>query len=480
MTEKVDVVIVGSGFGGGIPALRLAEAGRKVVCLEWGKRNTAKDFRQSWDPRYLATLYNVLNSRDFTTLIRRARTLGGGSVLFAGVCLRSPREVFDYVDSTGYKPWPDEVNREVLNPFYDLVEAKLKIRQARWDEVPKAGGTFAKMLANVGKTCDRTCFDYVDCQQCGFCESGCIYGRKITLLDTYIPEAEALGAEFRTECEAYDLEKDPDGYRVRYHDRDGNWQEIKGELLILAASAVETPCILLRSRASLPNLSSQVGKNYHNNGDIAFYFLLPESWPSAELFKGRDNAAVMCYAYWAEHRITFHPGCNPPGIFAAIDIHRRAGPGSLPWGLEHKQMVKKYYPDHMLGVLAIGLIDSVGEVGITDDGLPRIDLPLAPYLQSYISRVEGVMQALADGNGAELLYTAAGETYEHGDAHCLATCRMGYDPAQSVCNPYGEVHNYPGLFITDSSTIPAGTGVNPALTIAANAERIADYIVKNR
>ncbi|MCX5868272.1 MAG: GMC family oxidoreductase [Proteobacteria bacterium] len=479
MAEKVDVVIVGSGFGGGIPALRLAEDGRKVVCLEWGKRNTAKDFLQSWDPRYLATLYNVLNSRDFTMWVRRARTLGGGSVLFSGACLRSPREVFDYVDLTGYKVWPDEITREVMNPFYDLVEAKLKIRQVRWDEVPKAGGTFAKMLANLGKTCDRTCFDYENCLQCGFCEAGCTYSRKITLLDTYIPEAESLGAEFRTECEAFDLEKEPGGYRVRYQDRYGNWQEIEGGLVILAASAIETPCILLRSRAHLPNLSSQVGKNYNNNGDIAFYFLLPEGWPSAELYKGRTNAAVMCYAFWAEHRITFHPGCNPPGIFSAVEIHRRAGPGSLPWGLEHKQMVKKYYPDRMLGVLAIGLIDSVGEVGITEDGRPWVDIPMTAYLQNYISRVEGVMQTIAEGNGAELLYTAL-DGYEHGDAHCLATCRMGRDPARSVCDPYGEVHSYPGLFVSDGSTIPAGTGVNPALTIAANAERIADYIVKNR
>ena len=86
---------------------------------------------------------------------------------------------------------------------------------------------------------------------------------------------------------------------------------------------------------------------------------------------------------------------------------------------------------------------------------------------------------IGEASNAELIHTAA-DGYEHGDAHPLATCRMATGPDKGVCNAYGEVFGYPRLFVSDGASIPGGTGVNPAETIAANAERIADYIVQNR
>ena len=104
---------------------------------------------------------------------------------------------------------------------------------------------------------------------------------------------------------------------------------------------------------------------------------------------------------------------------------------------------------------------------------------MTEHLAAYIDRVAGVGRQIADETGAKLLRTAD-DGYEHGDAHPLGTCRMGDDPEFAPCTPFGELRGYPGLFCTDGSSIPGGTGVNPANTIAANAERIATWLVANR
>lgn len=478
MPEHVDVVIIGSGFGGSIPALRLTERGKKVVVLERGRRNTGRDFRQSWDPRYLINLYTVYSAENYSIFFRIAKSLGGGSIMFSGAMLRSPSEVFEYRDASGYRVWPAGITRSVMDPYYTIVERMMQVNQPLWENVPGAGGAFAKLFANIGKTCDRGRFPWVGCRECGFCEAGCIYDAKKNLMFNYIPMAEALGAEFRTECEAIDLKPTGGGYTVRYRDRNGDEQFIEGTICILGAGAIESAAILLRSqmKGDLPSLSDQTGKNFNNNGDTAFYFLLPKDFADFRAYKGRNNAAVISYAFWKEHKITIHTGCQPPAVFAGLEIHKK---GRLPWGLEHKHFVKENYLNRLIGCLAIGLIDPPGEISVGSDGLPLISLPTTPALQAYMDRVEGIAQEIAGGNNAEVLQTL-NNGYEHGDAHHLGTCRMGDDPVKSVTDVNGEVQNYPNLFVADSGSIPGGTGVNPSLTIAANAERIGRWIAQNR
>jgi choline dehydrogenase-like flavoprotein len=246
--------------------------------------------------------------------------------------------------------------------------------------------------------------------------------------------------------------------------------------VLRAAGAIETPAILLRSRADLPDLSPHVGKNFSNNGDVAWYFALPEGhrFPRYRLWAGRNNAVMITYAFWDEHRITIHTGSNPPGVIAAVDIAREGG---LPYGLAHKRLMRELYPSRLVGAIAIGLAPATGEVTIDGRGNVHVSLPLTPELGAYMDRVIGVARQMAAANGAEILRTAR-EGYERGGAHPLGTCRMGDDPRESVTTPEGEVRGTPGLFVTDASTLPGGTGANPALTIAANAERIARRIVE--
>ncbi len=473
-----DVLVVGSGFGGSIPALRLAEAGRSVLVLERGPRLSAKDYRQDWSMQNMDKLFVHYMSDEYEVFFRYGRGIGGGSLTYAGAALRSPSEVFEYRDRTGYRVWPAAVTRAVMEPFYDAAETMMFVSQARWDEVPAAGGAFAMMLDRIGKTCDRSRYPYVNCLQCGFCMVGCIYDRKMTLAHTYIPAAEALGAEFRENCRVERIRPVAEGYTAVYVDAQGRTREVTGRLLILAANALETPAILLRSAADLPDLSPQVGKNLNNNGDVALMWELPADFPDFNLHMGRNNAGVITYAFWDEHRITIHPGCTGPGIFGALEVQADGdgAPPEYPFGLAYKRFIREKYPKKLLSALAIGLLDPLGEVGVRS-GMVHFRFPQDDYLRAYIERVAGIGRQIAAGSGARLLRT--NDTgWEHGDAHPLGTCRIGDDPERAPCDPFGELRGYPGLFVADSASIPGGTGVNPALTIAANAERIAAHLVE--
>jgi len=478
--EAVDVLIVGSGFGGSIPALRLAEAGREVLVLEQGERLTEKDFEQSWSFRPQSRLFNTYTAKDFDVFFRYGKGLGGGSLTYAAAMLRAPSKVFEYVDSAGYGVWPEAVSREVLDPHYEMVEEMMSVRRATWDEVPKAGGCFAMLLDNMGLTCDRAMYPMVDCLQCGFCMAGCPFGRKQHLGKNYIPQAEVAGAEFRTGCQVDTVEAKGGNYVVHYRDPNDIERQVEAPLVVMAASALETPAILLRSSGKLPDLHPQVGRNLNNNGDVALVFQLPEDFPDAYLYMGRNNAGMITYAFWEEHGITIHAGAGPPALFAALDCVMDDGSlPTVPLGLEFKKFMRENYPHRLISSLAIGLVDGNGVVTVDSNGLLQFDFPMTDQMAAYIDRVAGVGRQIAKANGASLLRTAA-PSFEHGDAHPLGTCRMGDDEELSPCTANGELRSHPGIFCTDGSSISSGTGVNPAHTIAANAERIAAYLVAQR
>jgi len=470
--ETFDAVIIGSGFGGSVAAARLAGDGRSTLLLERGRSYGAADFRQSYDVFNMSRFYRAYSTRDYKVFFRTANLLGGGTEIFSGACLRSPSEAFDFVEDGGYRAWPAGIDRAVMDPYYERAEVMMQVSRARWEEVPKVGAIFARMLASMGLTCDRSRYNYVDCLQCGFCETGCIFGRKKGATFNYIPEARRQGCRVRTGCEAVAVKAEGGGYRVVYRDARGRECMVFGRLVVLAANAIETPAILLRSRPHLPRLNDQVGRNFNQNGDVGFAMELASPVSGYKIYMGRTNAGVITYAFWKEHRITIHPGAPPPAIFAGLDVHR---PGGKTFGLEAKRLAMSLYPDRMLAGLVIGMIPGYGRITLRRDR-PSIDFPLTKGLKAYLVRVESVLREIARAGGARLLYTD-GSGFERGDAHPLASCRIGDDPARSACDPTGQVWDCPGLYVADASAVPCGTGVNPALTVAANAERISDGII---
>lgn len=479
--ERVDVVCIGSGYGGAIPATRLAEATMKVVVLERGPRYATKDLKQSDDPRYITKVVDLVVARS-NVAFRTGKAVGGASIPMDGAHFRMPQKSFEARDSSGRRYWPAAYSRAALDPYYARVEAMLKVRQFGWNEVSKSGGLFAKMLDAAGASCERSPMNYTDCVQCGFCAQGCTFDKKMTLLHTYIPRAEAAGAEFRDGCDVRTIEPDGTGYIVRYL-KDGVGSELWAQRVVVGGGGIHTPALLLRSKSKLPGLTAHVGEHFNNNGEHGIVGFLPPEFDDLSkyfAYKGADNAAVMTFHWFESDGFSLHPGGGlEPSLFAG-GFEGPEGHAVLPkrsWGLEYKRFVESVYPHRVIAFSSLGLAEGHRAVTIDDKGAPDVvDRDRTAY-DAYLDRLEARIAEVGKQTGVTLLPVTSRKLAGTTSAHLLSSSRMAETAADGVVSPDGQVFGHDNLWICDASSMPFALGVNPALTISAIAERTAERIV---
>src|SRR3954465_14161172 len=300
MAERVDVCIVGSGFGGSISAFRLSELYRAagvdpkhILVLERGARFKHTDFRQSMAIANLARVYNLIQSSGGAgsviapgpngVQVVTANAVGGGSNLYLAASLRSPQETFERRDHRAddgedRRMWPKQISRKTLDPYYARAEAGLRVRRPTWGQVSKSGGLWAATLNAAGHTCDRVplAIDPHRCVDAKWCHTGCIFGAKNTLNTNYLASAERAGVRVRPNRQAEQVRRSTTaGYRyvvsASVMDKEGAAPprqrppgepgEIGCRGLVLCAGARGTPPLLMRSREALPSLSSHVGRH---------------------------------------------------------------------------------------------------------------------------------------------------------------------------------------------------------------------------
>src|SRR4051812_37479236 len=221
MAERVDVLIIGSGFGGSISAYRLSElylaAGvdpKRILVLERGRRFKHTQFRQSMDIGHLSDVYNLAQSSGGAgsliapgpggVQVVTANAVGGGSNLYLAASLRAPREVFERRDHRAddgpdRRMWPREISRSSMDRYYARAERGLRGSRPTWGQVSKSGGLWAATLAAAGHTCDRVplAIDPGRCVDAKWCHTGCIFGAKNTLNTNYLASAEGAGVRVR-------------------------------------------------------------------------------------------------------------------------------------------------------------------------------------------------------------------------------------------------------------------------------------------
>ncbi len=322
--EHFDAVVVGSGFGGSVTALRLGEAGMRVCLLERGKPYPPGSFPRSpwgtshnlWDPSEgLHGLFNIWEFRGLGGIVSSG--LGGGSLLYSNVLIRKDAATFvrEDLEHGGWEHWP--VTYEDLEPYYERHEAMLQAKpypldQPPYDRTPKTnalrhaaerlglewylpklavtfapdGGAPATGRQIVGEQENLHGIPRQTCRMCGECNFGCNYGSKYTLDYNYLSFAKLRhGVEIRTRCEAKTLAPRPGGgYSVGYVDhseavegerRQAPLQEktLAADRLVLCGGTFGSTYLLLRNRANFPGLSERLGTGFGGNGDLLTFVM---------------------------------------------------------------------------------------------------------------------------------------------------------------------------------------------------------------
>src|SRR3954447_20026036 len=338
MAERYDVVVIGSGFGGGITACRLAEAGHRVCVLERGRRFAGGDFIDDPDdaPKLLwhesvnpGGMFDVRLLRDVSVIC--AAGVGGGSLVYANVQLRAPAEVFD-------EGWPAGITRAELDPWYTLTEAALDpVTTPDEPDLPKLRA-FAAAGARAGRATDRLPiavhfgaarehpFSGVrqgGCENLGRCDICCPVGAKNTIDITYLARAEQLGADVRPLHLVTKLERAGDGWRVRFrHLGDGADGSVEGGRLVLAAGTLGSTRLLLQNRKALPELSPALGTRFSGNGDALAVAFDPAAADVQGARNGYGPVMTSRLDYIAERGLMAADGGLPLGFDALLDVAR--------------------------------------------------------------------------------------------------------------------------------------------------------------
>ncbi|MFD1151809.1 GMC family oxidoreductase N-terminal domain-containing protein [Saccharothrix hoggarensis] len=512
-SEQTDVVVIGSGFGGAIPAYHLAAGGAKVTVLERGPWLQSEEFEHDY---LLGSSYT--RAFDFVVgdgmSVLGGNCVGGGSVVYFAAMPRAPRFVFERHGSIGRRMWPGEITRDTLDPWYDRVTEALPVATQTWDDVSYAGGLWAAACNHSGRTANPApvAVDNDRCVNCNFMMAGCRFDAKRSLLTNYLPAALAHGAEIRPLHEVQRLERTDDGgYRVHYQVVDGEDYRvhtgggvIEAKIVVVAAGAGATPVILQRSEPSLGELPHAVGRYFSGNGERLNTAVINEERVREVLGLSREDGLVYAanhigkgptVANWDKldgslpeyERYSLEQLYFPPGL-GTILAQTHGGEEPRWFGAAKKEMLSKWAS--WLTIFLMTEDDNEGVFGpppptgnafrISQQMLGRGPLSYKPTANTRRgwALADADCKAILEKDGLATVEPWTNDVVGAYTVHPLASCRIGDDPATSALTPGHELRGHPGIFVTDGSAVPGALTVNPAMTIAALAERAVPGIVR--
>jgi cholesterol oxidase len=520
-----DTIIIGSGFGGAVTALRLAEAGMRVLVLERGRRWDKDNFpREPGDPWLWSHAQperdnGWLDLRLFHNMtVAQGAAVGGGSHIYANVSVEAPQSVF----AAG---WPPEITYATLKPFYDRVADVMEVNPVpagQWtkrmqlvrDAAVAAGYAdrfraidvairfdpdwtyekdFAKGEAGSKWSPNKHGATQGTCVHLGTCDIGCKVMARNTLDLNYLYLAENKHhAEVRALHLVDQVEPVAGGWRVHF-ERLENGQRIAGSedgaSVVVAAGSLGSTELLLRNRdihKTLPNVSPFLGHNWSSNGD----FLTPTFYEDREIDPGQGPtiAAVIDFedrSYRGQQFWVQDGGI--PNLATAYLAQKADDPGTsrkmklvleaVQHFVDRSDPTRKLMPWFAQGVDAgngqlsltkPGFFTSGGELTLDWDAAASV-----PVIEAIIAMHK---ELAAKTGGTAIVPPTWTLFHDLITPHPLGGCGMGNDPSNGVVNHRGEVFGHPGLYVIDGAIVPRPLGVNPSRTIAALAERCAGMI----
>jgi cholesterol oxidase len=527
-----DVIVIGSGFGGSVAALRLTEKGYRVAVVEAGQRfddpaatdprerhralprNSWRARRYLWAPALGLTgiqrIHLLRGRRGARVLVLAGAGVGGGSLVYANTLYEPPWPFFDDPQWRHITDW-----RAELAPYYDQARRMLGVTDnptmTPADEAVAAvanrmGRASTFRLTPVGVHFGtgpgaETADPYfggagprrAGCTQCGSCMTGCRTGAKNMLTENYLYLAERAGAQVIPMTTVTAVRPSGAGYRVdtvatgplgrgwRGHGR----RSLTAGQVVFAAGTYGTQKLLHRMRATgtLPGLSSRLGALTRTNSEAIL---------GVERFRSRGpdhsrGVAITSSFHPDEHThiepTRYGPGSNAMALLRTllVDGGGRAPRwlkfgGQLarrPWDVARLPNVRHWSRRTIIALVMQNVDNSVtvsprrGLFGWTMRSRPGHGVPSPPWIPAAHRAVRLLAEELGGIAGGTWLDLFNIPT----TAHFIGGCAIGDSPATGVIDPYHRVYGHDGLHVVDGAAVSANLGVNPSLTITAQAER---------
>ena len=523
-----DVVVIGSGFGGSVSALRLTEKGYTVAVLEAGRRFTPATLpRNSWDTRnyvwapalglYGIQRFHVLKD----VMVLGGAGVGGGSLNYANTLYVPPKAFFQDPQWKDVTDWSEE-----LAPFYDQAQRMLGVRTnptvtpsdvhlkdaaaglgygdtfhlapvgVFFGDGQDVGGQGEK--AAPGAEVEDPYFGGAGprrkaCTECGECMTGCRHGAKNTLTENYLYLAEKNGAVILplTTATRITEDGDGDGYAVTVRATDGRkaaTRTVRARRVVVSAGTYGTQKLLheLRDDGHLPRISSRLGELTRTNSEA-----LVGAMTTDRRYRKRPDftrgVAITSSVHPDEHThiepVRYGRGSNAMGLMSIMQVPGGSRAPLLRFAkiaarrphLLLQMLDKRRWSERTIIGLVMQSLDNSVIVSRKKSGVGKGQLTSrqghgAPN-PKWIPAAEEAARAIAAeiggqaGSGVSDLF---GRTLT---AHFLGGCVIGDSPEHGVIDPYQRLYGYPGISVADGSAVSANLGVNPSLTITAQAER---------
>ena len=522
MQPAYDVVVVGSGYGGGVSASRLARAGQRVCVIERGREVPTGAFPSRLPElrRELQLnggtmrsgsktgLYDFRLGADIHVLVGCG--LGGGSLVNAGVALRPDVRVF------ADRAWPEAIGGDgLLDLGYQ--RAQTMLRPARYGDaaaltkyraLETASGAFdqppvaAPVVVSFEETVNPAGIRQPACTLCGDCCSGCNVGAKNTVAMTYLPDAKAHGAEIFTELTVSHLEKRGNSWRVHFvpsEDGTGETRFVDAKTVVLSAGTLGSTEILLRSRDRGLKCSDRLGSRFSANGDIIAFALGGREKVNAvgvgEPPKYDGDSVGACVAGQIElpdgddldRSMIIQEGVLPSALAPLLPVFFVSGGRLLSAA---QSLIKGVYQgplSHLHTFFVVSHDDANGQLTLSNDSL-KVEWPDVAEQPVY-GRVDEALTKAADAVGARYIKSPLATTsmgVKPATAHPLGGCGMGEDAQTGVvnhkCQVFAGADGEPvhgGLYVCDGAVIPRSIGCNPLLTITALTERAMVHFARD-
>ena len=510
-----DVLIIGSGFGGSVAALRLTEKGYRVGVLEAGRRfDTSTLPRTSWRlSRFLWApalgWYGIQRLHVLPDVVIMAGAgVGGGSLVYANTLYVPPEEFFHDPQWDHITQWYDE-----LRPHYDQASRMLGVTEnptmTPADEAMRevaqrlgVGHTFRLTPVGVffgdgpGRPSPDPYFggagpDRVGCSQCGSCMTGCRVGAKNTLDRNYLYLAERAGAQVMPLTTVVAIRPQDPGYAVDVRRTGPGWHRTRtltAQQVIVAAGAYGTQRLLHRMRdvGHLPHLSPALGRLSRTNSEALVGAVVPHHQSADRDYTRGVAITSSFYPAPGTHiePLRYGHGSNLLGLLGTVmtdeEAHRprwwtwtmavmrnpvralRLGMDVRDWSRRSIIALVMQTADNSITVRSSRRWGRWHLTSSQGDGEPN---------PTWIPEGNQVARTLAESIGGEPAGNLTDLMRAPMTAHFVGGAVIGSDPATSVIDAYHRVHAYPGLHVMDGSAVPANLGVNPSLTITALAER---------